>query len=369
MVTLGEFSRVVSGIYAAAVTPLHWGVALRDIRRMLGAEQAGLFVDDPAWSVNNSTLPEEAARSYAQYYYRFDAAFVAVEHGQVGVIRTGTELMPLVRKSELRDWLRPLGIDDGLFIRLTDGASPVCFLAGAAPGYGSLVTRDRMRVVSELVGHLQQALRMRDQLVSLADRTVELAGALEVIRHGVVVVAGDHLVINHNSAAERILRGEDGLALRSGGIAATTARAERELHCAIQQALVSGCGAVRGGSTLTCVRPSGRRPYIVHVLPSYRGDIDGNIDDPRRQPMALVLIIDPEDKPEPPAALLRRLYGLTRAEADIAIRVTHGAHLTDISQELSISLPTVRTHLQHAFDKTGTHRQAELVHLLMALTP
>jgi DNA-binding CsgD family transcriptional regulator len=46
-----------------------------------------------------------------------------------------------------------------------------------------------------------------------------------------------------------------------------------------------------------------------------------------------------------------------------------GAHLRDIADELSVSYQTVRTHLQHIFDKTDTHRQAELVRLLLRLAP
>jgi DNA-binding CsgD family transcriptional regulator len=85
--------------------------------------------------------------------------------------------------------------------------------------------------------------------------------------------------------------------------------------------------------------------------------------------MALVLIIDPEDESELAAALLRRLYRLTNTEADIALRVMHGADPKQIAEELSISLTTVRTHLQHVFDKADTHRQAELVRLSLALRP
>jgi DNA-binding CsgD family transcriptional regulator len=85
--------------------------------------------------------------------------------------------------------------------------------------------------------------------------------------------------------------------------------------------------------------------------------------------MALVLIIDPEDDPVPAAALLRRLYHLTRAEAAVALHLMHGADLREISEQLSISLATVRTHLQRVFDKTDTHRQAELVRLLLGLSP
>ena len=74
-----------------------------------------------------------------------------------------------------------------------------------------------------------------------------------------------------------------------------------------------------------------------------------------------MLIIDPEHEPEPAAALLRRLYGLTNTEAEVALRIVRGADLKQISDELSVSVTTVRTHLQHIFDKTDTHRQAELV--------
>jgi DNA-binding CsgD family transcriptional regulator len=85
--------------------------------------------------------------------------------------------------------------------------------------------------------------------------------------------------------------------------------------------------------------------------------------------MAVVLIIDPEDEHEPPPALLRRLYRLTEAEAEVALRVIRGAGLKQISEELSISYTTVRTHLQHVFDKTDTHRQADLVRLLLTVSP
>jgi DNA-binding CsgD family transcriptional regulator len=216
-----------------------------------------------------------------------------------------------------------------------------------------------------LLPHLQQALRTQNKLAALAHSTAELADVLEVVRHAIIVVAGEHLVKNLNSAAERIFRAEDGLCMRSGRIAATSAHTERELHRALDDALDGGSSTIRAGRSLISVRPSGKRPYVVHVLPSHRRNADG----PLRQPMALVLIIDPEDEPEPAAALLRRLYRLTDAEADVALRMMHGADLKEISEELSVSLTTLRTHLQHVFDKTDTHRQAELVRLLLVLRP
>jgi DNA-binding CsgD family transcriptional regulator len=91
-------------------------------------------------------------------------------------------------------------------------------------------------------------------------------------------------------------------------------------------------------------------------------------DSRRSEPSVLVLIKDPERDTEPATTLLRRLYGLTKGEAEVVVRLTHGSSLKQISDELAVSYQTVRTHLQYAFDKTDTHRQAELVQLLLALS-
>ena len=84
--------------------------------------------------------------------------------------------------------------------------------------------------------------------------------------------------------------------------------------------------------------------------------------------MALVMIIDPDDAPEPAAEVLQRVYRLTDTEAKVALCAMHGLDPKQMADELSISLTTVRTHLQHVYDKTDTHRQAALVRLLSAVS-
>ena len=121
----------------------------------------------------------------------------------------------------------------------------------------------------------------------------------------------------------------------------------------------SRAGVTARGDTLLCPRPSGLRPYVVHVLPCDRAG---------QTACALVVVIDPELIPEPPIAMLRRLYGLTHSEALVATRVLRGEGLRAIADDLSVSQATVKTHLQHVFAKTGTHRQSELVRLLLSIS-
>jgi DNA-binding CsgD family transcriptional regulator len=367
MVTVEDFSRLVSEIYASSTSPGNWPTAMAEISRLLGGSGCGLISGEGTGrSVTAATVPAEAYAVYTAYYRTIDYVLDAVEKGPAGLIRGGQSLVALEDHSEFEiDFMRPFELDDGLFMRLTVGATPMSFLVAASKGPEPFDTAERVTLMGGLIGHMQQALRTQGKLASLADTALELAGALEVVRHGIVIIAAEHLVINLNSAAERVFRADDGLSLRSGRISATAARTDEELHCAVHNALDGERCAVRTGRSLTCRRPSGKRPYVIHVLPSRRRDCD----EPLRRPMALVLIVDPEDEPEPTTALLRRLYHLTNAEAEVALHVMRGADLKQISEELSISLLTVRTHLHHVFDKTDTHRQAELVHLLLVLSP
>ncbi|MEQ1688215.1 MAG: helix-turn-helix transcriptional regulator [Sphingopyxis sp.] len=67
------------------------------------------------------------------------------------------------------------------------------------------------------------------------------------------------------------------------------------------------------------------------------------------------------------AARIDRLgneFDLTGAEAMLALHIGGGGSLADYADAHTISRNTVRNQLQMVFDKTGVHRQAELVKLL-----
>ena len=61
------------------------------------------------------------------------------------------------------------------------------------------------------------------------------------------------------------------------------------------------------------------------------------------------------------------LYELTPAEVRVCEMVSEGAPPADIARSLGVSINTIRTHLSHVFEKTGTKRQADLIRLLASL--
>lgn len=69
----------------------------------------------------------------------------------------------------------------------------------------------------------------------------------------------------------------------------------------------------------------------------------------------------------PTVAVLEQHFQLTRAEARVARRLAMGRNLQAIARELGISQETARTHAKRAMQKTQTHRQAELVSVVLSL--
>jgi len=71
----------------------------------------------------------------------------------------------------------------------------------------------------------------------------------------------------------------------------------------------------------------------------------------------------------PDDATLIAAFGLTPAEARVAVALTTGTPLAQISADFGISRTTVAFHMRNIFQKTGTSRQAGLVALLLKKQP
>src|SRR5262245_31059116 len=67
--------------------------------------------------------------------------------------------------------------------------------------------------------------------------------------------------------------------------------------------------------------------------------------------------------------LLRSHFGLTQAEARLALHLVAGETLRCTAVKLSITYETARSQLKSTFNKTRTHRQAELVIVILTALP
>lgn len=352
MVTVEDFSRIVLTVYQAALCPANWPGVMAEISDALDATGCALITTaGPNRGPKCASIPTEARDSYRDYYCNVDYVLEAVEAGPVGVLRTGPEVIDPHAGTEFdADWMRPNDMRDGVFVRLTDAPVATSFLAAAPRRDSPFATIERMRFTTALLPHLQQALRTEEHL----NRSCQ-----DSDQHGAVIIGRDGAVLGANDRAHRILSGADGLALQDGSVEAARPMANAALRSGIAAVLQEPEHNGFRGHTMTCGRPSGRRPYVLHILP---------LRDEDSTDRALLLIVDSEQKVLPSRVVLQRLYGLTAAEARVALLLQTGLSPKTIADQLSLSITTIKTHLQHVYAKTDTHRQAELVGLLSRLS-
>jgi DNA-binding CsgD family transcriptional regulator len=101
-------------------------------------------------------------------------------------------------------------------------------------------------------------------------------------------------------------------------------------------------------------------PVIVRIWP-----FDGTAHPPGQEVRALLTLNALGPKLGPPAAILAKTFRLTPSEAKLASIIARGAPPDVAARELKISRETARNQLKSVFAKTDTHRQSELVALLM----
>jgi DNA-binding CsgD family transcriptional regulator len=242
------------------------------------------------------------------------------------------------------------------------GAVPsVC---GAARAACSDACRDgESAIFAALLPHLARAARIRRRLWEL-DLRDSLASAGIDGRQRVVLVDARSRVLFATDSAAKLIGDAHPFRLRSGVLSALDPAADTQLHCAVARCLKSRL-LVHAGGELTIQRDA-RSAFHVLIVPfASRGDAGSTAWYGGRRPAALVLISDPDEERRARKQRLQERFRLTPAEADVALELLQGDGRDAAAARLGIAPGTVRTHLQRVFEKTGVHRQAELLMLII----
>lgn len=116
-----------------------------------------------------------------------------------------------------------------------------------------------------------------------------------------------------------------------------------------------------GENWLLTTRES-RRPLVMSTIP-VPVPVPGE-----DEPHTVLILIDLDRTPRPHTAALERIFGLTNAEARLAVLLAGGATVTEAASTHQVSVATVRSQLAAIFAKTHTSRQVELVVLISRLS-
>lgn len=183
---------------------------------------------------------------------------------------------------------------------------------------------------------------------------------LERLDIGIILVDEEARPTFMNRRATRIVAYDDGLGVDDGGVRAGSAAETCALRATIAIA-ASSASQVREPNRLYLERPSGLTSLVVTVM-----SLDGTTIGPScSAPRAALFVVDPAAPIRIDTRGLSETYGLTPREASVAAMLSRGADIAQAAETLGVCTATARQYLKRALDKTGTHRQANLVRLVL----
>ena len=365
-------AQLTEAIYDAAFEPSLLDDVLARMRARLNASISVMFTYDGSrtglWHLNGID-PAVLFIPYAEHYHEDDV----YRQGLIaqGLLRTGTvynaerivDAATLQRSAFINELMRP------------NDLGPICASPVYVPPEGSVAQlsffrpakaeefgEEELNFLERMVPHFGRAARLRLRLEQQARPPSWTLELLDALPWGVVLVDARARPIFANREAERILAQADGLRRDGRGLYAEHPDDARRLQSALAGAVAKRGDGASPGAEVPIRRPSGAPTLLLTVVPLGRRILDVMSTSSLR---AAVHVVDPAALPVATAERRRTFFGLTPAEAALASALAAGKTLQEHADTARLTCETARWRLKQILAKTDTHRQAELVRLVL----
>lgn len=387
---LSRLSDVIGLIYEGATDPARWTKdILPTVAEYIQAPECILFTSlhrpqDGGYFFLHGIV-QDHVDLYMNKYHDDDLWTIAVVEknlfSEAGSVLIGDDdLVPRKRLLESKFYKECLSRDKNMAqimcgvifgMKESNSMPAVCsFFRGLHhPNFG-LRDRERMEL---LVPHLSRSLGVMQRI-----RTSELAmatshAALDRLPTGVLLIDAVGEVTFANRAAQRMLELGDGLRLKKltrssglGQLVASNDLANRTIAAAISSALNFDPYNTEHFSNCAIVpRSSAQSTYMLQF--SALGE-HAEFNAGSNAPAAMVFLSDGAEQVEVDPTLLQSAYGLTPAEARVAIALLECSSAQEVADYLGANFNTVRTQIREIYAKLGVDSRARFTKLMLGLT-
>ncbi len=353
----GVLARLISLFLEGVSHPQRFAEALRLLAEAFGAEQAVVVL----WDRRGSWTSLREARTTSHgwqliaddsgapqlHWQRLAASVEAGRWHRFRVLHDGQHLhgpelagaatQPPLMGLRLRDLS---GADGLLLLQLTSGEPPDPNQLPAPSG--------------DLVKSLLSALELTARLRQLNHRLACSNMLLDAIRLPLLLLDPSLRLLAANRhiqpLMERTISSSGRRCISLRGVSAS------KFSVAVREA--SDPQSRRSGSVLLLGEVPARQVLILPVVIRQPGRVERG---------ALVLVHAEPESQASAHTLLQQIYGLTPAEARLAMLILEGGSPGDAATRLKVSVATIRTQLSAILKKTGSRKQAELVRQLAPL--
>ncbi|HEY1708484.1 MAG TPA: hypothetical protein VGG10_09480 [Rhizomicrobium sp.] len=357
--------RLVSTLYETALFGGGWTAALERFRGLIKADEVALSFFDASdeYSSSETTghfLSEEVRRQYQEHYIYLDPKRHLFARRPVGFLFNDTAHFDdafVAHDPFYQEFSRPLGSRHTLDLLLDrDSTGGTYFAAMRNKTQGAFDDRAEAGL-RQVARHIAIVLGLKRKVEAAESAVRSANAAFDRLNFGVIVLDGTGRAKIANRAALEAAGEGGALRLRGGHLSARAAESDKALDAMLRGAIAS---STLPAQVLHLSRADGGS-LVLWVMPL-----------PRAHPLAedgraLVLVGNPAAPVQMHAPDLMALFDLSLAEAELALALMHGQTLNEAAAHRGVKSATTRTQLLSILQKTGLHRQTDLVRMLTAL--
>ncbi len=366
-----RLTSIIASIYDCVIDPQQWSTALGMLTDHLHFANCAVTVHNPRSLEMTVHITVNLDNDMLLRAPRYAAAIAELWGGPARFLTVPLE-EPILQSQAMprsswdtnayyRDIIMPRGLHDCVACVVVRDETSIGIIALGQHRDQGEVSEDTMAALRLIAPHLRRAVVISRMFEQRDRLTTTFTDVLDGIVAGACIVAADMTLLHANAAAEAMLRRGRPLRVRNNKLGVVDALPDQLLARAVAQA--GGHEAFLDRRSIDIpVRHENDMPAVLQVLPlKQRSPI--SINGIQAGAVAAVFITDSNTPSRPPSDALALLYKLTPAETRVFELVLNGMTPAEISREICISVPTVRTHLSRVFEKTGCDRQADLVQL------
>jgi DNA-binding CsgD family transcriptional regulator len=365
----GDLLATIEAIHEAGLDDTCWPRALAATLETIGGTGATLEVIDKrrfaSTAFHSVGIPPVQQIEYADHYLAMNPRVRAGLTTRTGQVHWDHQILSEAAMQQdpfYADFLPQIGLRyfvAGTIRQTEDEFAAFAIQRSSKQGH---VGRREIALMRRLVPHMQQAFDVARRLKSARETRGALEGTLDWLAEGVALLGADGAVIYANDTFQAIARRNDGIRFRKNMIEFAHGAARARFGAAFASVRRLRAGEVDGvaATDFVAARSAADQSYLVSIRPV----LDRAGTQPPSQAAAIVFVADPRARSATPVSTLRRLFGLTDAEAALAQALQSGITLANYARQRRLSLNTVYTHLRRLREKTRSTRMSELIHKL-----
>ncbi len=358
---------LIGGIYDCALNPDAWNAILPRIGAFVGGSAGGLFAHHSSRRSGNvfyefGTDPD-FRKVYLEKYITMDPMFgtyFVLDVGEVFSTSTVMSHAEFLQSRFYKECIRPQGWIDNIVVyldRTPEGHAGFAVFRHEREGLADEPARERLRL---LVPHLRRAVLIGKIIEFKTAQAATFADVLDGLSAGMLFVDSTGRITHANGAAQAMIA--DGNVFRAplGRLVASDLDVNRSLQDIFLAAAAGDAAIGVRGVAVPLVARDGER-YVAHVLPLSSGARRGA--GVSYTAAAVLFVQKTALATRSPPEAIARTYRLTAMEVRVLLAIVEVGGVPEVAGTLGIGESTVKTHLKRLYEKTGAHRQADLVKL------